>query len=87
MKGREVLSGRSLSHYCKGFVRRVSSSHCFHNCQELGCAGHLSYEFGFRGFRIGGILRSMMKANGLIVIPEDQERVKVVEKVRVQVLD
>jgi molybdopterin molybdotransferase len=34
-----------------------------------------------------GILRSMVKANGLIVIPEDQEMVRVGEKVKVQLLD
>jgi molybdopterin molybdotransferase len=34
-----------------------------------------------------GILRSMVKANGLIVIPEDQEKVRAGEKVRVQLLD
>jgi molybdopterin molybdotransferase len=34
-----------------------------------------------------GILRSMVKANGLIVIPEDQERVRAKEKVKVQLLD
>jgi molybdopterin molybdotransferase len=34
-----------------------------------------------------GILRSMVKANGLIVIPEDREIVRAGEKVRVQLLD
>jgi molybdopterin molybdotransferase len=34
-----------------------------------------------------GILRSMVKANGLIVIPEDQEMVRAGEKVKVQLLD
>jgi molybdopterin molybdotransferase len=34
-----------------------------------------------------GILRSMVRANGLIVIPEGQERVRAGEKVRVQLLD
>jgi molybdopterin molybdotransferase len=34
-----------------------------------------------------GILRSMVKANGLIVIPEDQEIVRAGEKVKVQLLD
>ena len=34
-----------------------------------------------------GILRSMVRANGLIVVPEDQEIVKAGEKVRVQLLD
>jgi molybdopterin molybdotransferase len=34
-----------------------------------------------------GILRSMVRANGLIVIPEDQEIVKAGEKVKVQLLD
>lgn len=34
-----------------------------------------------------GILRSMLKANGLIIIPEDQEIVRVGEKVKVQLLD
>jgi molybdopterin biosynthesis enzyme len=29
----------------------------------------------------------MMKANGLIVIPKDREKVKAEEKVKVQVLD
>jgi molybdopterin molybdotransferase len=34
-----------------------------------------------------GILRSMVKANGLIVIPEDCELVRAGEKVKVQLLD
>ena len=34
-----------------------------------------------------GILRSMVKANGLIVIPEDQEIARAGDKVRVQLLD
>jgi molybdopterin molybdotransferase len=34
-----------------------------------------------------GILRSMVRANGLIVIPEDQEIVKAGEKVKVQLID
>jgi len=34
-----------------------------------------------------GILRSMVKANGLIVIPEEQEIVRAGEKVKVQLLD
>jgi molybdopterin molybdotransferase len=34
-----------------------------------------------------GILRSMVKANGLIVIPENQEIVRAGEKVKVQLLD
>ncbi len=34
-----------------------------------------------------GILRSMVRANGLIVIPEDQKMVRAGEKVRVQLLD
>jgi molybdopterin molybdotransferase len=34
-----------------------------------------------------GILRSMVKANGLIVIPEDQEIARAGEKVKVQLLD
>ena len=34
-----------------------------------------------------GILRSMVKANGLVIIPEGTERVKAGEKVRVQLLD
>ena len=34
-----------------------------------------------------GILKSMVKANGLVVIPEDRENVKAGEKVKVQLLD
>ena len=34
-----------------------------------------------------GMLRSMVRANGLIVIPEDQEIAREGEKVRVQLLD
>jgi molybdopterin molybdotransferase len=39
------------------------------------------------GAQGSGILRSMLRANGLIVIPEDREIVKAGEKVRVQLLD
>jgi molybdopterin molybdotransferase len=34
-----------------------------------------------------GILRSMVKANGLIIVSEEQERVRAGEKVKVQLLD
>ena len=39
------------------------------------------------GAQGSGILKSMVKANGLVVIPEDQELVKAGERVRVQLLD
>ena len=39
------------------------------------------------GAQGSGILRSMVRANGLIVIPEDRERVRAGEKVKVQLLD
>jgi len=39
------------------------------------------------GAQGSGILKSMVKANGLIVIPEDREIVKAREKVKVQLLD
>ncbi len=39
------------------------------------------------GAQGSGILRSMVKANGLIIIPESQEMVRAGEKVRVQLLD
>jgi molybdopterin molybdotransferase len=39
------------------------------------------------GAQGSGILRSMVKANGLIVIPEDREAVRAGEKVKVQLLD
>ena len=39
------------------------------------------------GAQGSGILRSMVRANGLVVIPENRERVKAGEKVLVQLLD
>ena len=39
------------------------------------------------GAQCSGILRSMLRANGLIVIPEDREVVRAGESVRVQLLD
>ena len=39
------------------------------------------------GAQGSGILRSMVKANGLIIIPEDREIVRAGEKVKVQLLD
>ena len=39
------------------------------------------------GAQGSGILRSMVKANGLVVIPENQEKVRAGEKVLVQLLD
>jgi molybdopterin molybdotransferase len=39
------------------------------------------------GAQGSGILKSMVKANGLMVIPEDREIVKAGEKVKVQLLD
>jgi molybdopterin molybdotransferase len=54
--------------------------------------GSVSFEKGqyfvtTTGEQGSGILRSMVRANGLIVIPEDQERVRAGEKVKVQLLD
>jgi molybdopterin molybdotransferase len=39
------------------------------------------------GAQGSGVLRSMVRANGLIIIPEDREIVRAGEKVRVQLLD
>jgi len=39
------------------------------------------------GAQGSGILRSMVKANGLIVVPEDRDRVRAGERVKVQLLD
>jgi molybdopterin biosynthesis enzyme len=39
------------------------------------------------GAQGSGILRSMVKANGLVVISEDREIVRAGEKVRVQLID
>jgi molybdopterin molybdotransferase len=39
------------------------------------------------GAQGSGILKSMVKANGLVVIPEDRELVKAGDKVKVQLLD
>jgi molybdopterin molybdotransferase len=39
------------------------------------------------GAQGSGVLRSMLKANGLIIVPEDREIVKAGEKVKVQLLD
>ncbi len=54
--------------------------------------GSVSFEKGqyavtTTGEQGSGILRSMVRANGLIVIPEDQEIVRAGEKVKVQLLD
>ena len=54
--------------------------------------GLVSFDKGYyfvttTGEQGSGILRSMVRANGLIVIPEDQEEVRAGEKVKVQLLD
>jgi molybdopterin molybdotransferase len=54
--------------------------------------GSVSFEKGeyfvtTTGEQGSGILRSMVKANGLIVVSEEQERVRAGEKVKVQMLD
>ena len=46
-----------------------------------------SYSVTTTGDQGSGILRSMVRANGLIIIPEDQEFVRAGEKVKVQLLD
>jgi molybdopterin molybdotransferase len=46
-----------------------------------------SYLASVTGAQGSGILRSMVKANGLIIIPEDRETVRAGEKVKVQLLD
>lgn len=45
------------------------------------------YFVNITGSQGSGILRSMVRANGLIVIPEDREVVRAGEKVKVQLLD
>lgn len=45
------------------------------------------YSVTMTGSQGSGILRSMVRANGLIVIPEDREVVRAGEKVKVQILD
>jgi molybdopterin molybdotransferase len=45
------------------------------------------YTVGITGEQGSAILRSMVKANGLVVVPEDKKLVKAGEKVKVQLLD
>jgi molybdopterin molybdotransferase len=45
------------------------------------------YFVALTGAQGSEILRSMVRANGLIVIPEDREIVRAGEKVKVQLLD
>jgi molybdopterin molybdotransferase len=45
------------------------------------------YVVSTTGSQGSGILRSMIKANGLVIIPENQEWMKAGEKVKVQLLD
>jgi molybdopterin molybdotransferase len=45
------------------------------------------YVVTLTGAQGSGILKSMVKANGLIVVPEDQELVKAGDRVKVQLLD
>ncbi len=45
------------------------------------------YSISLTGSQSSGVLKSMVKANALMVIPEDREIVKAGEKVKVQVLD
>ena len=45
------------------------------------------YSVSITGEQGSGILRSMVRANGLIVIPEEQEIARAGEKVKVQLLD
>jgi molybdopterin molybdotransferase len=45
------------------------------------------YQVTITGEQGSAILRSMVKANGLVVVPEDQKVVKAGEKVKVQLLD
>jgi molybdopterin molybdotransferase len=45
------------------------------------------YSVSTTGEQGSGILKSMVRANGLIVIPEDREIVRAGEKVKVQLLD
>lgn len=54
--------------------------------------GYVSNERGFyhvttTGPQGSGILKSMVKANSLIIIPEDREIVRAGEKVKVQLLN
>jgi len=49
--------------------------------------GRDSYDVSVAGAQGSGILRSMVRANGLIVIPEDCQEVKAGEIVKVQLLD
>lgn len=52
IKGREVLSGWSLSNRCNGFLSLVSSSHFFTIVRKQ-VPGYLGYEFGIWGLRTG----------------------------------
>jgi molybdopterin molybdotransferase len=45
------------------------------------------YSVSLTGEQSSGILKSMVRANGLMIIPEDREIVKAGEKVKVQLLD
>jgi molybdopterin molybdotransferase len=60
-----------LTHFIRGMVKVVAGG----------------YEVSTTGEQGSGILKSMVRANGLIVLPESIEKVKSGEEVKVQLLD
>jgi molybdopterin molybdotransferase len=69
----------------KGVIHKESGSR--HFIRALVSLEGNQYTVAPAGAQGSGILRSMVKANGLIVVPEDREIVKAGERVKVQLID
>jgi molybdopterin molybdotransferase len=69
----------------KGVIHKESGSR--HFIRALVSLEGNQYAVAPAGAQGSGILRSMVKANGLIVVPEDREIVKAGERVKVQLID
>jgi len=85
MMGHRQLFRPVIEAVLKEEIRKISGKRYF-------IRGSVSFEkdryfVTTTGEQGSGILRSMVKANGLIIIPEDQEIAKAGDKVKVQLLD
>jgi molybdopterin molybdotransferase len=85
MMGHQHLFRPVIDAILKEDIRKEAGNRYFIRAFISAKGGH--YYATTRGGQGPGQLRSMMRANGFIVIPEDQEIVKAGEKVKVQLLD
>jgi molybdopterin molybdotransferase len=85
MMGHQAIFRKTVSAVLQEDIeKRKGFTHFIRALVKAGAGGYTVSTTGEQG---SGILKSMVRANGLIVLPENMEKVKAGTEVKVQMLD